>query len=541
MRYVVAVLITVLALIVACGGSGPDGGEPSPTATASPTPVPTQPPLVFADETEACRFYLPPSKPNDPAHLSIVVHDDYLCWESSPGAAEYVVELSYAYTNCGGASRTQEIAETHPAGAVWTRLLESPFNEYPFLHKIIADVAARDAHGMTIGEGRVVSNIGVTRSELCESPPPSPTPIPVGETPHGAWSDCPAVVSADLEAGLHVLDAESCVVRRIAETPDAYGMSWSPNGVYLAFLRNQLDVYPVNSTGAESDLFLARADGSQVFQLTNSPGTRETSPIWSPDGSKLAYGVVPESDPLGGYDLIVHDLGNGDRARIAPDIPCLRSYRWVPTGDQIILSAGCGDDEPYVALVDLESGETSVVPGVQSVLAVQPNGDLAAFGCNPNDPEILYGRGLCIGRLDGSELSLPLTLAAFPWRDTDSSMLYDPIVAYDAEWTRDGSQLAILSSKQRGLFLLPAGGAPGTTVDSWPYEFLYWAASGVIVTSTCKSIEAIPCGPYVLTSYRTDTNETWEALIFNCGSAGGVWSPDGSQLVIGTAQLGGCL
>ena len=538
MRYIAPLLVGIAVLLAACGDDG-DAPTPSPAVSTSPTPVPS-PPGVAADQSETCRFHLNPDNPNDPAHLSVGVVGEYLCWEQSPGAAEYVVELFYAYTNCDATSRTQDTAETYPAGVAWTRLRELPFRGL-FLHKVVAEVAARDDEGKIVGEGGAVGHIEVNLSELCGSPPPPPTPIPVGATPDGAWSDCPAVVSADLEAGLHVLDAESCGLTRIDEAPDAYGMSWSPNGVYLAFLKNQVDVFPVNATGAESDLFLVRADGSQAFQLTDSPGVRETSPVWSPDGSRLAYGIFPGSDPLGGSDLIVHDLGNGNRATIAPGISCLRSYKWVPSGEQIILSAGCGDDEPYVALLDLESGETSVIPGVESVLAVQPNGDLVAYGCDLNDPGILYRRGLCIGRLDGSELAWPITLAAFPWRDTGLFWPHDPIIAYDAIWTRDGSQLAIASSKPRGLFLLPAGGGPGTTVGDWLYSYLSWNADNVVVTSSCKSSGVIPCGPYALTSYRLDTKETWEALIFNCGSAGGVWSPDGSQLAISTAQLAGCL
>ena len=426
------------------------------------------------------------------------------------------------------------------------------------LAAIAAVIAACGGSGP--GGGEPSPTVSASPSSLPPPPPPTPSaspsppptvpipflsdyrsPTPGAVAPPGAWSDCPAVVSADLEEGLHVLDAESCGLTRIAEAPDAYGMSWSPDGVYLAFLRLQGLVQPVNAPGAESDLFLVRADGSQAFQLTDSPGIRETSPVWSPDGSKLAYGVVPASDPNGGHDLIIHTIGNGSTAKIAHDFPCLQSYIWVPSGDQVILSAGCGFDEQYVTLLDLDSGETSVIPGVQSVLAVHPYGDLVAFSCDLNDPEILERRGLCIGRLDGSELSSPVTLAAFPSFGTGSSARHDPIIAYAAVWIRGGFQLAILSSTQRGLFLLPAGGGPGSTVEDWVYSSLYWVTDNVVVASSCRFSGVVPCGPYVLTSYRLDTNESWEALIFNCGSAGGVWSPDGSQLAISTAQLAGCL
>jgi len=355
-----------------------------------------------------------------------------------------------------------------------------------------------------------------------------------GVTPDGAWSDCPTIVSADLEVGLHVLDAESCGLIRVYEGDGAYGMSWSPDGTYVAFLRHQGDRLPIEASGAESDLFLVRADGSQVLQLTDSPGVRKTGPVWSPDGSRLAYGIVTDRNPREGHDLIVYTVGNGSTATIAQDLPCL-SYEWTSTGDDIVVSAGCHYRQQYVAVVDTDSGQTDIVPGVRSVLAVQPGGDLIAFRCDLPDTVNPFHMGLCIGRPDGSDISSPITRAAFPSRDAESHKLSDPIVALDAIWTRDGSELVFLTSTQRGrLFMLPADGGPGTTVDDWDYRSLYWAADDVIVTSSC-------CDPNALTSYRLDTGKSWEALIVECGGSGGVWSVDGSQLAMSTAQLEVCI
>ena len=55
--------------------------------------------------------------------------------------------------------------------------------------------------------------------------------------------------------------------------------SWSPDGTRLAFARN---------SGAGYDIFVMKADGSNLVKLTSDPRD-DRYPTWSPDGTKLAY------------------------------------------------------------------------------------------------------------------------------------------------------------------------------------------------------------------------------------------------------------
>ena len=60
--------------------------------------------------------------------------------------------------------------------------------------------------------------------------------------------------------------------------------SWSPDGSKIAF--NSLRHFvPADS---RNDIFVITADGKQLEQLTDGPGTSR-SPVYSPDGTKIAY------------------------------------------------------------------------------------------------------------------------------------------------------------------------------------------------------------------------------------------------------------
>lgn len=111
-------------------------------------------------------------------------------------------------------------------------------------------------------------------------------------------------------------------------TPPEHGVAWSSNGARLAFVRT--------TDNGNEDLFVARADGTHVRQITDSPNLAERAPAWAPGGRRLAvvrgtYGRNPSFDI---YTLRLRDV-SWDRLTYNSDSD---TPAWSPDGRRIIFS-----------------------------------------------------------------------------------------------------------------------------------------------------------------------------------------------------------
>ncbi|MBA3412252.1 MAG: PD40 domain-containing protein [Actinobacteria bacterium] len=112
--------------------------------------------------------------------------------------------------------------------------------------------------------------------------------------------------------------------------------AWTRDGRKVAFSQGVETVCPqiVTSNGPleNSEIFVARADGSSPTRLTSNPAP-DISPTWSPDGRRLAFSTQRDTGecPPGVSAVYVMNEDGSEQSRLtsgtAPD--------WSPKGDSI--------------------------------------------------------------------------------------------------------------------------------------------------------------------------------------------------------------
>ena len=107
-----------------------------------------------------------------------------------------------------------------------------------------------------------------------------------------------------------------------------YGPAWSPDGQQIAFLSER----DYEGSGPYvHDLYVMDADGSNQTRLTFDTDASASSPVWSPDGKRIAYS-------LSGGQIMMYDLGCGVADSLAhPQVgPNIIPQAWSPDGRYLL-------------------------------------------------------------------------------------------------------------------------------------------------------------------------------------------------------------
>ena len=109
---------------------------------------------------------------------------------------------------------------------------------------------------------------------------------------------------------------------------------------------------------AENDIYVINPDGTGAVNLTNGVGD-DDGPVWSPDGSRLAFNTTPLDQPLESEIAVMNADGSGRTSLtnrpgfdISPD--------WSPDGTQLVYQQSSDiDSEIFVMNAD-GSGQLNV-------------------------------------------------------------------------------------------------------------------------------------------------------------------------------------
>lgn len=129
------------------------------------------------------------------------------------------------------------------------------------------------------------------------------------------------------------------------ERMDVFDLEWvedpgiSPDGEWIVYVRRGMDIMEDRRTSA---LWLIRPDGSDHMKLT-SRDEDESSPRWSPDGSRVAFASSTEES---GTEIFVHMVDRGNTTRLTRTDGSPGSPSWSPDGEYIAFSKRVEEDPP---------------------------------------------------------------------------------------------------------------------------------------------------------------------------------------------------
>ncbi len=245
----------------------------------------------------------------------------------------------------------------------------------------------------------------------------------------------------------------------------------------------------------QSDIWVMNGDGTGAVNLTDTPDTDEESPVWSPDGTRIAFLQGGTSSRLA-----IIDRDGGGRVVLTPEPSFQFSPTWSPGGTQIAVVRQVPGEvmalqfDIIVISVD-GSGETNVTKSDSDELdpAWSPDGDRIAFAAvrpeRATDPitgesvpsaqwEIVtvYPDGTGEQVLSGGDPGTPraerLEEDRAPAWSPDGRMLVFMSQSVDpccdrwkiAAVNRDGSGLSVLSEDPESYDMSPSWSPDGTEI-----------------------------------------------------------------------------
>jgi dipeptidyl aminopeptidase/acylaminoacyl peptidase len=257
----------------------------------------------------------------------------------------------------------------------------------------------------------------------------SPTPSP---TPPGAVSGTGAISVAG--PGLGVLEVDPSASPGATPDPLVEGQAgpyaWSRDGTRLLFVRTP-----------SFDLWVRDAKGTET-QLTTGITVQDAS--WSPGGERIVLSQDGEID-------VMHADGSGRRMLYRDRDAYTADPVWSPDGSTIAFThvgraselwvMGADGSHPHALVTAVSMHEYSQNPASWS-----PDGSRLAFGAYGDDDLQVY-----VVNADGSGLT---------------QLTHDPRTALNPSWSPDSSQIAYLSTQEGARWVVYVMNADGSDPQS---------------------------------------------------------------------------
>jgi sugar lactone lactonase YvrE len=155
--------------------------------------------------------------------------------------------------------------------------------------------------------------------------------------------------SSDTPTGtrINVTNADGSTTRVVHRSPRNISMpTWSPDGKQLAFIESNFGTFNTPLYG-DPLIMTVNADGTGVRQVAVYPGDDPISPVWSPDGKRLAFSAGTMMQPNRVYRI---NLDGSDLTALTTATVRSTSPLWSPSGRCLYYSRHNGTNYQLHAL-----------------------------------------------------------------------------------------------------------------------------------------------------------------------------------------------
>ena len=213
------------------------------------------------------------------------------------------------------------------------------------------------------------------------SPAAEPTPSRIAFVA-GVYKPSPS--GSFLETELYVMNADGSGKRRLVRSPSGRALSplWSPDGRKLAFEKT-LGPSVGQCAVCNDEIFVMNADGSGQRNLTSNVGY-DGVPAWSPDGQTIAFASARDKSSV--PTLAVMNADGSGRRSVLQDEAGAWAPAWSPDGGRIAFErvvGGVGNDRDVEVFVVNDDGSGLLnltrTPGADHSATWSPDGRRIAF------------------------------------------------------------------------------------------------------------------------------------------------------------------
>lgn len=272
--------------------------------------------------------------------------------------------------------------------------------------------------------------------------------------------------------------------------------AWSPDGSRIAFTSNR-----DSATIEGSHIYIMQADGSQVTQLTAQEGA---GPVWSPDGRHIAFLLSAANTPGSAIAVIRSD--GTHQTTLFTSTNTVSGLQWSPDGTHLAFSS-----EDQTTILSIDGSERMTIPNFW-IAEWLPDGQYL-LGVIETEIDVVarINTELASVRVDGMELTSLGVRGFSPKLSPDSTQIayidYDDIVGDHKIFlvNLDGTH-------RRRLTSIPVGS------EAYPR----WSPDGAFIAYQWSVIMQ----PHTLSIAEVDgEGVTNRATIIGLG---GVWRPTGA-------------